>query len=147
MCNQISFIKPYFDIYAAIKDRKEMKMEDDDTGVCIAIPHAVNVPYQDLFSYLHNGKTDYIYIETIKDNKLTTGLLCTDKDRHLSDTDSCFFIGEIDGTLYYLTGTEFREYYNVDAVFLVSIPTVVEKVLADEICEKAFIAATRRTVK
>ena len=97
MCNQISFIKPYFDIYAAIKDRKEMKMEDDDTGVCIAIPHAVNVPYQDLFSYLHNGKTDYIYIETIKDNKLTTGLLCTDKDRHLSDTDSCFFIGKIEG--------------------------------------------------
>lgn len=77
---------------------------------------------QDLFSYLHNGKTDYIYIETIKDNKLTTGLLCTDKDRHLSDTDSCFFIGKMIGTLYYLTGTEFREYYNVDAVFLVSIP-------------------------
>lgn len=66
MCNQISFIKPYFDIYAAIKNRQEIKMEDDDTGVCIAIPHAVNVPYQDLFSYLHNGKTDYIYIETIK---------------------------------------------------------------------------------
>lgn len=72
-------------------------MEDDDTGVCIAIPHAVNVPYQDLFSYLHNGKTDYIYIETIKDNKLTTGLLCTDKDRHLSDTDSCFLSEKLMG--------------------------------------------------
>lgn len=147
MSNLKEIAKPYFNIYMAIKNRREVKMEDDDEGVYIAIPQAVNVTYHDLFSYLHNGKTDYIYIETIKDNQITTGLLCTDKDRYLSDTDSCFFVGEINGRLYFLTGDEFREYYSIDENFVVALPTVVEKVLADEICEKAFIMATRRELK
>lgn len=143
--NQIA--KPYLDIYIAITTQKEVKMEDDDIGVYTAIPHAIDVAYSDLFTYLHNGTTDYIYIETLKENCLVTGLLCTENDRNLSDTDSCFFIGKIGNDFYLLSGMEFREYFSVDAKFTVSLPIVVEKVLVDEIREKAFLDAVRRMVK
>lgn len=127
---------PFQRIYQAICHKNKFLMEDDDIGILVPIPEKISFYYTDMLGFLQEKEKDCIYIETLsQDATLVRGLLCTNVDRNLADTESIFFVGEIfsqSSTICVLSGEELREYCGIEHPFILSSVKLIEQSLAEE---------------
>lgn len=126
---------PFVHIYESIKRHKEYIMEDGDIGICMLNPVSLHATYEEILNFLRNGNTNYIYIENM-DSELK-GLFCTDTDRILADTDSCFFVGEYFENNHkikiVLSAEQLRDNFNNSNIYYVAEPRLVEKSIVTEL--------------
>lgn len=87
---------PFVHLYKKIKNM-EHETINNITGNYVLLTVSLGVHYEDILNTLRNNTADYVYIDGFNESgsKRFKGLFCTDGNREIADTDSCFVVGDL----------------------------------------------------
>lgn len=83
--------KPFAKLWTDIRRNRSLKKEYGYSFVTISIEKE----FDNLFSYIRNGDSDFIFIDGITDSIRICGLLCMEENRAFANPDNCFFVGDV----------------------------------------------------